>query len=207
MKAYCEFEPPEGASSASTQFYPSSSATNGAAWMIIQRRLDGPVSFSRSWEEYKNGFGAPEGEFWLGLRHLHHMTTSAPYTLRVEMWDNSNVLFTADYESFRIDDEKNNYRLHIAGYHGNATDALRYANTMQFSVPDRDNDISSTHCARFYSAGWWYKHCHYANLNGKYPTGVVWFHQELGEWLQLKRAIIKIRPARSKSSATNERIL
>jgi len=53
---------------------------------------------------------------------------------------------------------------------GNATDALRYSHGQPFSAIDRDNDLSTTDCARFYAAGWWYKHCHYANLNGRSAT-------------------------------------
>lgn len=53
------------------------------------------------------------------------------------------------------------------GFHGNATDALRESNHQPFSTIDNDNDVSTTDCAKFYAAGWWYKHCHYANLNGR----------------------------------------
>lgn len=55
---------------------------------------------------------------------------------------------------------------------GNATDALGYSDGQPFSALDRDNDISTTDCARFYAAGWWYKHCHYANLNGRLDIAV-----------------------------------
>ena len=55
----------------------------------------------------------------------------------------------------------------VGGFTGNATDALRYSDRQSFSALDRDNDVSTTDCARYYSAGWWYKHCHYANLNGR----------------------------------------
>jgi len=56
---------------------------------------------------------------------------------------------------------------------GNATDALNYSHGQPFSAIDRDNDVSTTDCARFYAAGWWYKHCHYANLNGRSATFLV----------------------------------
>ncbi len=109
------------------------------------------------------------------------------------MWDLSNTYYYAEYDFFKVDEESTNYRLHIDGYRGNATDAMRYSNFMPFSTMDKDNDVSSTHCAKFYTAGWWYKHCHYSNLNGRYTVGVVWFNHDLDEWVQMRRSIMKIK--------------
>jgi len=69
---------------------------------------------------------------------------------------------------------------------------FRYSNLMPFSTIDRDNDVSTTHCAQFYQSGWWYKHCHYSNLNGRYTSGLVWFNDQLDEWLQMNRTVFTI---------------
>ena len=37
---------------------------------------------------------------------------------------------------------------------------------MAFSIHDRDNDRSGANCAQIHSAGWWYKNCECAGLNG-----------------------------------------
>lgn len=42
---------------------------------------------------------------------------------------------------------------------------------MQFSTKDRDNDgKKEANCAEENTGGWWYKRCHYANLNGQYHS-------------------------------------
>jgi len=32
---------------------------NDTAWTVVQRRVDGSVSFRRGWNEYRHGFGGP----------------------------------------------------------------------------------------------------------------------------------------------------
>lgn len=33
---------------------------------VIQHRSTGNVNFDRDWDEYKRGFGSPDGDHWLG---------------------------------------------------------------------------------------------------------------------------------------------
>ncbi|CAG2206717.1 ANGPT2 [Mytilus edulis] len=59
VKAYCDMD------------------TDNGGWTIIQKRYDGSVNFQRSWTEYENGFGNVKGEYWLGNKHIHRLTSRA----------------------------------------------------------------------------------------------------------------------------------
>ncbi|XP_051858689.1 angiopoietin-4-like [Drosophila albomicans] len=45
-------------------------------WMIIQRRINGKQDFDKKWQEYVDGFGELDGDFWFGLEKLHLVTSS-----------------------------------------------------------------------------------------------------------------------------------
>jgi ficolin len=47
-------------------------------WTVIQRRCDGSEDFYRGWADYVAGFGSLKREFWLGLEHIHCLTSKCP---------------------------------------------------------------------------------------------------------------------------------
>uniref|UniRef100_A0A182JAF2 Uncharacterized protein n=1 Tax=Anopheles atroparvus TaxID=41427 RepID=A0A182JAF2_ANOAO len=161
-------------------------------WTTVQRRQDGTVDFNRSWEEYAQGFGTPAGEFWIGNQALHHLTQDNCSRLRIVMQDIYDNTWHADYATFRIDTRDAGFRLELAGYSGNASDAFEYQNHMQFSAIDVDRDISNTHCAGNYEGGWWFSHCQHANLNGRYNLGLTWFDASRNEWIAVKSSHMMI---------------
>ncbi|XP_014668469.1 PREDICTED: tenascin-like isoform X2 [Priapulus caudatus] len=166
----------------------------GDMWTVIQRRLDGSVDFYRTWTDYRDGFGTAAGEYWLGNEHIHAITRTGNYSLRVDMWDADGTYRYATYEEFSVADAADDYRLQLNGYGGNATDAMMYHSNMRFSTRDRDNDVSSSHCARFYQGGWWYTHCQTTNLNGEFKVGMTWFDRDTNDWTQLAKVVMKVRP-------------
>lgn len=98
--------------------------TNGGGWTIFQRRMDGSVDFFVDWESYKKGFGNLKGEFWLGNDYLHRLTTSANMLFRIDMEDYEGDRRFAEYTTFSVAAESNNYRVTIDGYRGTAGDSL-----------------------------------------------------------------------------------
>ena len=82
-----------------------------------------------------------------------------------------DVSYHAQYDSFSLDSEEQDFSLHIAGYHGDAGDDLSYQDGRGFSTHDRDNSAPGTCASRFHVSGFWFKNCFLANLNGNWGDG------------------------------------
>lgn len=115
--------------------------------------------------------------------------------MRVDLRAGDEVVF-AQYDSFRVDSAADYYRLHLEGYHGTAGrpgpgggvggagdaltpslahplgDSMSYHSGSVFSARDRDPNNLLISCAVSYRGAWWYRNCHYANLNGLYGSTV-----------------------------------
>uniref|UniRef100_A0A8C3TYQ7 Fibrinogen C-terminal domain-containing protein n=1 Tax=Catharus ustulatus TaxID=91951 RepID=A0A8C3TYQ7_CATUS len=170
-------------------------------WTVIQRRQDGSVDFNRTWNEYKEGFGDLNGEFWLGNDNIHRVTSQGDYSLRIDMEDWNNKHKHAFYQVFSIEDEENFYRLHVDGFSGTVEDSFAwYHDKRSFSTPDSGNI-----CAEISHGGWWYHQCFFSNLNGggRYsiknrkmlgPDGIVWYSWKDTDYYSLRKVVMMIRP-------------
>ncbi|XP_067861031.1 angiopoietin-related protein 5-like [Heptranchias perlo] len=158
-------------------------------WTIFQNRngLDS-LNFHKSWAEYKEGFGHPSCEHWLGLENIYSLTNQAnkKFKLRVDLKDFENGSAHAEYSEFRIDNETEFYRLHLGNYSGNAGDAFRGPgppeedqNGHMFSTYDQDNDdctpcifgdTAIESCSVMFGSGWWFSQCGMADLNGDWHS-------------------------------------
>jgi len=140
--------------------------------LLIQQNVDRSNFFNRSWAEFKVGFNDSLGNYWLGNELLSQLTANNHYKLKFDLQSLSNTSnwYHAEYRTFRVLSEADNYRLQVAGYSGNAgTDAFgsRYHNGMMFSTYDRDNDqTTSSNCAVTHGGGFWFSSCSACNVNG-----------------------------------------
>ena len=180
--------------------------TAGGGWLVIQRRIDGSVDFNRYWSEYEEGFGnLPDddkdttGEFWIGLRSLHCLTSQGQWELRIDYMFPNKTKGYLSYHYFRVGPASDDYQLSISGLSGNTTDpvSIKMLNGMKFTTRDRDNDNWPWYnCAVRHASGnaggWWYNDCSHINPNHQYNHSHS-VHLN-GQWHSLPFIEIKIRP-------------
>lgn len=137
----------------------------GGGWThLLRRPTPSPdqkdLNFTRSAEDYIQGFGSPSEEQWLGLENMHLLTTNSPSTLRVSLVDSRLQSSSAIYNTFRVDGQNEGYRLLVADYDASSTaeDALTPHSAAAFAFPDvvRDGTPADEECSNTYGAGWWY---------------------------------------------------
>ena len=121
-------------------------------WIVFQRRRHAQLDFNRNWTDYKEGFGDPQYEHWLGLKKINCLTFSVcAAELRIDMTDYKGIHKYAIYSSIAVHNAANKYRLDLGAYSGTAGDGMsgcvstRNNDGMPFSTPDRDNDKSNKH--------------------------------------------------------------
>ncbi|XP_061190415.1 fibroleukin-like [Saccostrea echinata] len=162
--------------------------TMDGGWTAIQKRIDGSVSFNRNWAEYKNGFGSPEQDVWIGNDIIHQLTKGKNSYLYVSITLVNGTKMYQLYDGFSVSDEAEKYKLFlmgsIKGTLGDSmvdTDFYGILSGMYFSTLDKDNDVfygglgndnsgTSDNCALLLGGGWWFNACHQAFLNGPWSS-------------------------------------
>ncbi|KAK7929148.1 hypothetical protein WMY93_005543 [Mugilogobius chulae] len=172
---------------------------------VIQRRMDGSVNFYRGWDQYVQGFGDANGEYWFGLEFMHKITARGKHELLVEMEDFEGKKVSARYSSFSVGENCDGYKLTVSGFtDGGAGDSLAPHNNMKFTTFDKDQDVWESNCAKSFLGGFWYQSCHHTNPNGIYRWGFDKTLYAIGmSWTtwkgldySLKSISFKIRPAK-----------
>ncbi|XP_062609690.1 microfibril-associated glycoprotein 4-like isoform X7 [Saccostrea cucullata] len=182
--------------------------TEGGGWTAIQKRVNGSVSFDRTWTDYKTGFGNPNASYWIGNDVIHQLTKGRNSSLYVAVTLTNGTKLYELYNQFSVADETNKYRLFLGGQaSGTLGDSMRSYDLsgMSFSTPDRDNDrwIDNYnwifgHCAAYSDirGGWWFKWCHFAFLNGQWSSGSWAFpwYPTVTDNKQIKETLMMIKP-------------
>ncbi|XP_025107601.1 angiopoietin-related protein 1-like [Pomacea canaliculata] len=142
-------------------------------YSTVMIRRNNKINFTRSWREYREGFGNLSETHWLGLEQIHLLTSqNRSYRLVVQVEQPNGTLLQAAYNNFKVKDEKSLYQFTFDSIKlspspaGDCLSDLRGAN---FSTYDSDNDgDSSVNCASRHSGGWWFRGNTCSTCN---PTG------------------------------------
>ncbi|XP_046865772.1 ficolin-2-like isoform X1 [Drosophila willistoni] len=143
----------------------------GGNWMVILNRFDGSENFTRSWNEFRMGFGNLNGEFFIGLDHLHRITNSQQFELYVEYKYFDGIKGFARYDNFRIGNENTGYVLKSLGaFYGSNIDDLMTSNNLnqKFTTYDKDNNKDYRNCAQTFKGAWWFGFCRGPNPLAQY---------------------------------------
>ena len=146
----------------------------------IQRRISDSVDFDRDWDDYVNGFGEEDGNYWMGLEEIHQLTTTHNVSLFVNIETFEGEPFTLKLQTFSVGNATSIYAWNFPEY-SQPSDPVKetiffgsYSGNM-FTTRDRDNDgWRGGNCASDnYRGGFWYGGCGPINLNGNYEGDVT----------------------------------
>ena len=138
--------------------------TNGGGWTVIQRRHEMKIPFARNWEQYRDGFGPVDGEFWLGNENIQRLGKGQ---LLTRLTAGRNYSTYSLYNQFNVNPS---FSLIAQDHSGLISDGIfkmsRHEENPFFSY----DNVSRTgvNCVKKSDGGWWFGgDCDTINLNGE----------------------------------------
>ena len=156
-------------------------SSGGGGWTVIQRRKYENVEFEkRDWVEYEDGFGNLYGDFLIGLRSMHCLTSQGNWELRIDYQIKNGTKSYRHYNKFAVGSPEDQYQLTISGFDSiGLTDPFNargtgLLNKMKFTSHDWDNDFFYGGNCALRSGGFWYNGCSIIQLNEGPNTGLLY---------------------------------
>ena len=111
--------------------------THEGGWTVILRSGTAALSnssktFTPSFDDFHNGYGNPEGDYWLGLNTLACMTKVQSNEMLVKLNFTDGTAAEIEYEHISIDSMSNGCRLTVSGPSNSALDGLGSQNGKSF---------------------------------------------------------------------------
>ncbi|BFZ22436.1 hypothetical protein BsWGS_25475 [Bradybaena similaris] len=168
-------------------------------WTVFQKRFDGSVSFYRGFNEYKNGFGNVNGEFWLGLDNIRRLLLQNKDNnrLKIDLREQSTgVTYNKTYPVFTIG-PGDNYILSLSGVYNDSRWGISTSVGQMFSTYDHGLSALADFSNR--AAGWWFDvNGGYVNINGIWGSNVTsrsmfWYEFRMSFYYPMDRTEMKFR--------------
>ena len=141
-------------------------------WIMYQRRVNGAVNFTRTWNEYKRHFGQngdKSTELWLGNENVYALLQSSRYgqvEIRIELDDWGGNTWKVKAYGVTMNNEAGKYALNWDLASFGLKDDLNHHKLQPFQTFDK----FETDCPQTYRGGWWYgdSECVKLFMNGDY---------------------------------------
>ena len=150
---------------------------HGGGWIMYQRRVDGTLNFTRTWENYTHGFGTngdTTTELWLGNENVYQLLQSFENNvvdLRIEVDAFDGEHGWIECSSFTMQRSQYLYRINWVT---STASKIKMAQQWDehkggYSFKTFDKVGSSALCLKLLKGGWWYNRvCGQVFLNGEY---------------------------------------
>ena len=91
--------------------------TPGGPWTVVQRRVDSSVDFSKTYQNYIDGFNiGDDGNQWIGLKNLKILTSqTTPMQFRVALCKTDGLCLHAAYDRLTLGNAASKYKLESVG--------------------------------------------------------------------------------------------
>lgn len=128
---------------------------------IMNRASRNPVSFHKDMNDFIEGFGDINSDYWMGLQNMVDMTNTQRMSLRVELSNSKEDKKINEYDLFFIESKSDDFKLKLGEKtFGSLNDDFSKHNGMKFSTKDNHNGPGNKNCANEYLGGWWFKDCY-----------------------------------------------
>lgn len=95
-------------------------SSDEGGWTVIQRRIfeNSELDYhTKTWQDYRDGFGNNAMSFWLGNNYIHELTKT-PQRLKITISTRDLNTYEANYESFVVKDEASEFAIDFGYYSG-----------------------------------------------------------------------------------------
>lgn len=122
--------------------------------ILIYKKINNDPTFNTIWEDYKNGFGNINSNYFIGLETIYQLTKE-PCQLYITLEYRNYTHLYVNYDHFKIDDYHNLYKIVSLGdCTGPAGDLMRSSENTFFKTSDYNS--SGYNWASILGYGWWF---------------------------------------------------
>ena len=170
--------------------------TEGGGWTVLHARFEHNLNYAtKTWNEYKLGFGVAGSDYWIGNKYIHLLTKENRSEVYFKLQHSNGTWFHAKYRDFYVASDADKFTLHYRAdsYSGTSGDSLYANNNRAFSTMDNDNDNRMKfNCAVERGGGWWFHRCSKTLLTTNNGRWYIWKFN-LGNDEPLNASYIMIR--------------